>query len=85
VSLDDCPPVLRVQEAAEVALVDAKTLRRAIHRGELPALIAGRVIRIHRDALTAWLMGESNENRQRNNRLAVIGGQPAHGRHTRTG
>jgi excisionase family DNA binding protein len=56
-TLDNCPPVLRVEQAAEVALVDAKTIRRAIHRGELRALVSGRVIRIHRASLDAWLTG----------------------------
>jgi len=46
--LDDAPPVLKVAEAAEVALVDPKTIRQAIHRGDLAALVTGRVIRIHR-------------------------------------
>jgi excisionase family DNA binding protein len=58
VTLDDCPPVLKVDQAAEVALCDAKTIRQAIHRGELAALVSGRVIRVHRDALKAWLLGQ---------------------------
>ncbi len=49
---------MRVDLAARVALVDPKTIRRAVHSGELRALMSGRVIRIHRDALRAWLMGE---------------------------
>ena len=54
-TLDNCPPVLRVDQAAEVLSVDVKTVRRAIHRGELRAGVTGRVIRIHRAALEAWL------------------------------
>ena len=57
-TLDDCPPVLTVEQAAQVALVDPKSIRKAIHRGELKALASGRLIRIHRDALKRWLMGE---------------------------
>lgn len=60
-NLDDCPPVMRVDEAARVALVDAKTIRRAIHAGELRALVSGRVIRVHRGQLEAWLRGETAE------------------------
>jgi excisionase family DNA binding protein len=48
---------MRVEQAAEVALVDPKTIRRAIHRGKLRALVSGRVIRIHRTSLEAWLTG----------------------------
>jgi excisionase family DNA binding protein len=48
---------MRVEQAAEVALVDPKTIRRAIHRGELRALVSGRIIRIHRTALETWVMG----------------------------
>ena len=58
ITLDEAPPVMRVDLAARVALVDPKTIRRAVHSGELRALMSGRVIRIHRDALRAWLMGE---------------------------
>lgn len=58
-TLDNCPPVLKVAEAAGVALVDSKTIRAAIHRSELHALVSGRVIRIHRIALEAWVKGES--------------------------
>ena len=57
-TLDEAPPVMRVDLAAQVALVNPKTIRQAIHRGELRALVSGRVIRIHREALRAWIMGE---------------------------
>lgn len=56
--LDRCPPVLRVAEAAAVTVMSPDSIRRAIRRGELRALRSGRVIRVHREALRRWLLGE---------------------------
>ncbi len=67
IDLADLPDVLTLQEAAAVVGMDHRTLRRAIHRGELaaflprnrPALRVGRGqgYRIHRDDLTNWYFG----------------------------
>jgi excisionase family DNA binding protein len=58
-TLDNAPAVLRIDQAAQIALVHRETIRCAVHRGEIRALTSGRVIRISRDALRQWLMGEA--------------------------
>jgi excisionase family DNA binding protein len=62
-SLDNCAPVLKVDQAAQVALVDPKTIRAAVHRGELKALVQGRVIRVMRESLRVWLAGAHTDRR----------------------
>lgn len=57
-TLDDMPAIVNIGEAAEVARVDRRLVSQAVHRGELRALVAGRTVRITREALKAWLMGE---------------------------
>jgi excisionase family DNA binding protein len=50
--------VLTRAEVADAASVSVATVDRAIAIGELPALRIGpgrRLVRIHRDAFTAWL------------------------------
>lgn len=46
-----------VKEAAEFVGVDTKTIRRMIDRGELPARMLGRIIRIPASALEFDALG----------------------------
>jgi excisionase family DNA binding protein len=56
--IDALPPVLTVDEVAEILRVDSKTVYEAISRGDFPGVIrVGRCIRIFRDAFLAWLQG----------------------------
>jgi excisionase family DNA binding protein len=55
VPLTDRPPLLSPAEAAYLASVSVKTIRREIDRGALPALHAGRRLRIDPDAFRRWL------------------------------
>ena len=52
-------PLLTPAEAARLANVSTKTIRREIDRGALPALHAGRQLRIDPDAFRGWLEGEA--------------------------
>lgn len=47
-------PALKIAEAAELANVSTKTIRRAITAGELRAYAVGRAHRIERDDFEAW-------------------------------
>lgn len=58
-TLDDCPSVMNMTEAGQAARVERRLVSRAVHRGELRALVAGRTVRITKDALIAWLQGEN--------------------------
>ena len=50
------PPVLTVDEVAEILRVDRKTAYAAIAEGGLPGVRRlGRCIRVSRDALLEWL------------------------------
>ena len=51
--------LLTVQEVADTARVDHKTVRRAIQRGELAALRPGWQIRITPEAMQAWMERKS--------------------------
>lgn len=64
-TLDDAPPVMNISEASEVARMDRRIVSQAVHRGELRALIAGRVVRITKPALVAWLNGEGTAQEPR--------------------
>lgn len=48
-------PALKIAEAAELANVSTKTIRRAINAGELRAYRIGRAIRVWRKDVDAWL------------------------------
>lgn len=52
---DPIPPIMTIPEAASVLRVSSKTIRQAIHRGELQALRAGSQYRILRQDLSAYL------------------------------
>ena len=62
-TFDNAPAVMNIQEAAEVARLDRRTVSHAIHRGDLSALVAGRAVRIHREELEAWLRGTTSAQR----------------------
>jgi excisionase family DNA binding protein len=50
------PPVLSIDEAAELLRVNRKTLYEAVRRGHIPgARRIGRIIRVDRETLLAWL------------------------------
>ena len=49
---------LSIQTTAFELGVDPETVRRAIHRGELPAVRIGRVFRIPREVLDKWREGD---------------------------
>ncbi len=49
------PPALTIEEAAEIAGVNERTIRRWIKGGELDALTIGRVVRISPAALNGLL------------------------------
>lgn len=53
------PEVLTVDEAAALLRMDRKGVYEAIRRGQIPGVRRiGRVIRIHRGTLVAWLAGK---------------------------
>jgi excisionase family DNA binding protein len=58
------PAVMNIQEAAEVARLERRLVSQAVHRGELPALIAGRCVRICRSELEGWLRGATSGGRR---------------------
>lgn len=53
--------VLTTQEAADFLRIDKKLLYRLIESGEIPAKRVGRVYRVHKDVLTNYIKGDSNE------------------------
>ena len=44
---------LTLEEASALLRVDVETVRRAIHRGEIPAIRIGRVFRVRREDVLA--------------------------------
>ncbi|MFP3883627.1 MAG: helix-turn-helix domain-containing protein [Actinomycetota bacterium] len=58
-SIDELPVSLRVEEAAEFADVNPVTIRKLIRDGELETVRLGRLIRIPRSSLLAFLRAES--------------------------
>lgn len=59
------PDVLKVEEAAALIRVDPKTLYAAIAAGTVPGVMRiGRVIRIGRAALLAWIAGAPTNERK---------------------
>jgi len=58
-TLDRLPSFLTVDELAGLMRVNRKTIYDAIAAGEIPgAQRVGRVVRIHRRTVVAWLRGE---------------------------
>jgi excisionase family DNA binding protein len=55
VTPEDTQPLLSPAEAARLANVSTKTIRREIDRGALPALHAGRQLRIEPADFRRWL------------------------------
>jgi excisionase family DNA binding protein len=55
VNLSEYPDVGKVDEVAQVARYDRKTVYAAIERGELQAVRCGRAIRVTKVALLRWL------------------------------
>jgi excisionase family DNA binding protein len=52
------PACLTVEEAATLLRVNRKTFYEAVRLGRVPGIIrVGRVIRISREALLAWIQG----------------------------
>lgn len=66
-SWDELPPILTVEEVADLMRVDRKTAYAAIAGGEVPGVRrVGRCIRISRDVLLEWLAdGEGTPTRKR--------------------
>lgn len=60
----DLTPALTTKEAAELLNVNQKTVLRLIQRGQLPARKVGRVWRLSRHTLEAWLAeGQAQANK----------------------
>jgi excisionase family DNA binding protein len=67
---DSLPPVLTVEEVADLMRIDRKTAYAAIAEGELPGVRrVGRCIRISRDVFLEWLAagqgGRAEKGRRR--------------------
>jgi excisionase family DNA binding protein len=67
---DGLPPVLTVEEVADLMRIDRKTAYTAIAEGELPGVRrVGRCIRISRDVFLEWLAagqgGRAEKGRRR--------------------
>ncbi len=54
------PLLLTVVETAKLLRVGKNTVYELVARGELPAIRLGRVIRIPRHRLLAWVEGQAN-------------------------
>ena len=66
----ELPPVITVDELAELLRVERKTAYAAVTRGEIPGVRRlGRCIRISRDAAMRWL-GEGETRKRRGRRAA---------------
>ena len=53
---DELPPIITVDELADLLRVERKTAYAAVTRGEIPGVRRlGRCIRISRDAVMRWL------------------------------
>ena len=60
------PDVITVEELAERLRVQPKTVYAAIRRRQIPGIVrVGRLIRISRPAVLAWLAGQDREGRSR--------------------
>jgi len=60
------PPILTVDELAQLLRINRKTTYDALARGEIPGVRRiGRTYRIHRDAVLQWLRGQARVSRKR--------------------
>jgi excisionase family DNA binding protein len=60
------PPLLTAEELAALLRVQPKTVYAAIRRRQIPGIVrVGRLIRISRTAVLAWLAGQDREVRSR--------------------
>jgi excisionase family DNA binding protein len=58
---DSLPPVITIDEAAALLRVNRKTLYELASRGRLPGTRrVGRIIRVDRGELLAWMKGQSS-------------------------
>jgi len=55
--LSELPELLRVPEAAAWADVSEGCIREAIHRGQILGIRLGRLVRVPRNGLAAWVGG----------------------------
>ena len=56
---DSSADFLTLEEVSDLLRVDVETVRRAIHRGEIPAVRVGRIFRVRRvDVLKPYEPGE---------------------------
>ena len=53
------PILLKVEEAAKLLQVSRDTIYEMVHRGEMPHIKIGRIIRIPRTGLERWVTVES--------------------------
>ena len=66
----ELPPVITVDELAELLRVERKTAYAAVTRGDIPGVRRlGRCIRISRDAVIRWL-DEGETTKRRGHRAA---------------
>ena len=61
--LSEAPDVLTVDQVAELLQVNRKTVYEAIHREEIQVVRLGRVIRVPRQSLGAYLGYETTNGR----------------------
>ena len=68
----DLPELLRVDEVARWAAVGRGTIYEAIRRGDLAHISIGRLVRVPRTAVEAWLNASADQERRSVNRLKVV-------------
>jgi excisionase family DNA binding protein len=80
---DSLPAVITIDEAARLLQVNRKTLYELASKGQLPGTRrVGRIIRVDRNALVAWMSGQSSVvDSPSKGRVASSGGK--HGGATR--
>ena len=59
---NDLPPILTVQEAAAYLRIGRTATYEAVRTGAIPSVRLGRLVRIPRDALLAWLAAGNNSS-----------------------
>jgi excisionase family DNA binding protein len=65
----ELPPLLRVEEVAQLLRVNRKSAYAAVEAGAIPGVVrVGRSIRVSRDAVLDWLRGQGGVSRSRRNR-----------------
>ena len=62
-SVDELPPVLRVDEVATFLRCDRGTVYKLVERGELPVVRLGRSFRVTREVLGRFIAGEDTSHR----------------------